>query len=963
MDVKLVFCAHSLKSPTPRISKTITVEENTVNFRCPSPLLDAGFPVKSSTFNVDMVLEAPQPRAILQRAIPTAAREFVERRKNLVVFSYGVRSTPKRQLMFGSDSGSGYAAKVIADAVEFSAGRGIFAVSAYGIGSSEHLTDFTDLGNEMGVIVESVKEGPRVRMVGRHRVTSTEDVRSVFSSIVKNYQQHFDSVLCEQQPTAELEALPPYMPESMVVQLYHYEDENAFDDYMESNSLTFVALGDCERPVLCGIDEKSQQEYEKAQKILASAVGIVSSIRCSRLRIPFGKSKLSQLLRRAYNAEKGNPNNDINEATSTAFIIHAFSDAVWTEESYHCLVLTRRVSNVVGASSIGSVTRDLAVDKWRLDQDIMELRDELFIARSVYDYRPCIYDQPKPVQNIREEEQKRISAIVEKREASREKQLKLIREQARQDADKIIEELEAKTGTTLAALEQSLEAKKKENSLLQADREKRIQEYEQTLEKIRKKKQEEESACKRLREEMLQLEQELSIRQDAIEGKQKRLEMIKLDKAKGRDAVVRERQSIQAMRKTVLEERRRQREQWIVQIKEINAKVVDQIRMLAEERKKNGEQPTAKEEAAEQAVLEDVRVIEDFMPKLISLEDVPVNPDETEAFRRQFAEVFAEEKKVYLAKIEEERARKEKLERGLDAYRQRLLDTYQAKKKEKMHSAITKEQHLNSLIDQVLTYLRNGVRMTKVSSKGNVRRRFYFLSEDFKRIHSCEIDQQGAPISRKKPPVTIWLRDIKKVVIGVYTSSFTDFSSEAQLARTRPNAVSDTGTYRQDPTPNVTPSNIGLNNYRAFALLLRGGKSLEVVCETDSDCEAWLVALKRLLHVKSPIERVLEKHMNGNMKDPQQQADQGTVEIKWGGPLDIHNMRGFVSLSSEEAALCSENHIPPMLFLRIRQEMSEKAERNMITIYDVRVSSGLDLFRSGKLYDFLCEKKIIPLPY
>ncbi|AAZ10284.1 hypothetical protein, conserved [Trypanosoma brucei brucei TREU927] len=963
MDAKLVFCAHSLKLPTLSIPPALSVDNETINFRCPEPLAEAGFPVPNASFTADVMMEQPQSRSIYQRVFATAARDF-EGRKNLVVFSYGVRSTPKRQLMFGSESGSGYAAKIIGDVVDVGATKGIFAISAYGVGSSEHLTDFTDENNEMGVIVESVKEGPRVRMVGRVRVTSSEDVRSVFNTVTKNYQKHFESVLRERQPTAELEALPPYMPESMILQLYRYDDEEAFSEYVEANSMTFVALGDSERPVLCGIEEETQQEYEKTQKVLASAVGIISSIRCNRLRIPFGKSKLSQLLRRAYNAEKGNPNNGYNEPTSTVFIIHAFTDAVWAEESYHCLLLSRRVSSVVGTSSIGSITRDLSVDKWRLDQDIMELRDELQIARTVYDYRPCIYDQPKPVQNIREEEQKRISAIVSKREEARERQLSLVREQAKQDADKIIKDLEARTGTTLSALEASLEAKMKENSALHADREKRIHEYEQTLEKIRKKKQEEESACEKLREEMLQLEQELSVRQNAIESKQKNLEMIKLDKSKGRDAVMRERQSIQAMRKTVLEERRRQRKQWINQIKEINAKVIDQVRMLAEERKKNGEQPTANEEAAEKAIIADVRTIEEYLPKLISLEDVPVNLEETEAIRRQFADVFAEEKKTYLARIEEEKARREKLERGLEVYRQRLLDTYQAKKKEKVHDAITKEQHLSSLVDQVITYLRNGVRMSKISSKGNIRRRFYFLSEDYKRIHSCEIDNQGAPISRKKPPVTIWLKDIKKVVIGVYTSSFTNFSSEAQLAKTRQEAVSDSGTYRQDPTQNITSANLGLHNYRSFALLLRGGKSLEVVCETDSDCEAWLVALKRLLQIKSPIERILEERMNGNTtKESPSNTHEGAVDIKWGGSLDIHNMRGFVSLSSEEATLCSENHIPPALFLRMKQEMAEKAERNTITIYDVRVSSGLDLFRSGKLYDFLCEKRVIPLPY
>ncbi|RNC38090.1 putative kinesin [Trypanosoma cruzi] len=149
--------------------------------------------------------------------------------------------------------------------------------------------------------------------------------------------------------------------------------------------------------------------------------------------------------------------------------------------------------------------------------------------------------------------------------------------------------------------------------------------------------------------------------------------------------------------------------------------------------------------------------------------------------------------------------------------------------------------------------------MTKIPSKGNACRRLYFLSEDCKRIHSCDLDHQGFPINRKRPSVTVWIRDIEKVLIGPSTASFVNYSGEAQLAKTRQEAVFDNGTHRHDATQNITSSSLGTDNRRAFALLLRGGKSLEVVCETDGDCEAWLVALKRLLHLRTPAERLLEE--------------------------------------------------------------------------------------------------------
>ncbi|PWU89348.1 hypothetical protein C4B63_60g201 [Trypanosoma cruzi] len=82
--------------------------------------------------------------------------------------------------------------------------------------------------------------------------------------------------------------------------------------------------------------------------------------------------------------------------------------------------------------------------------------------------------------------------------------------------------------------------------------------------------------------------------------------------------------------------------QWIHQIKEMNAKFPEEVRPLAEERKKKCEQATAKEDAAERALAADIKMIEEYLPKLISLEDIPVNPEETDIIRRQFDEVFTQ---------------------------------------------------------------------------------------------------------------------------------------------------------------------------------------------------------------------------------------------------------------------------------------------------------------------------------
>ncbi|RNE96992.1 kinesin, partial [Trypanosoma cruzi] len=142
-----------------------------------------------------------------------------------------------------------------------------------------------------------------------------------------------------------------------------------------------------------------------------------------------------------------------------------------------------------------------------------------------------------------------------------------------------------------------------------------------------------------------------------------------------------------------------------------------------------------------------------------------------------------------------------------------MLDEYVAKKNGKLHDAETTERRLSSVVDQVLNYLRNGVRVTKIPSKGSARRRLYFLSEDCKRIHSCDLDHQGFPLNCKRPPVTMWICDIEKVLIGLSTTSFVNYSGEAQLAKTRQEAVSDNGTHRHDATQNITSSSLGTNNH------------------------------------------------------------------------------------------------------------------------------------------------------
>lgn len=945
--------------------------ENQVAYRAPQALTDAGFPMSELSAVVESCSQLPSASAAgdaYNKFLASAGDSFLRARQNLVVYGYGSRATPRRQVMLGTTSAatSGYAFRVLQDVIK-AKGEGVFSLSCYTLGSSDNVQDLLNMENEMAIVVDSVKEGPRVIHVEKARVNSVNDLTAAFTKITTNYEQYFTKVLPERLATVEEEAMPPYVPDTIVLILHRYDDEESFSNNFEANSIHFVALGDCERPALCGIDTAQLSNYEKAHKTLASVAGVISAIRCNRLRVPYGKSKLSLLLKRAYNGEKNNANNALNAPTRTLLLAHVFNDIAHAEESFHIIAMLRRLSSMLGVSGFGSVTRDLAVDKWRLEQDIFELKDELTIARAVHDYRPCLYDQARPVQNIQEEEQKRITAIQKKREESREKAQAEIRVKAQEEAKRIIADLEKQSATTLGDLEKQLEVKRKENLELQTERAKRVKEYEKTLEKIRKKKDEEETLVAKLRDEISTLEEELSERQAAIDKKRRHLELANLDQARGREAILKEREVIKAERAKVFAERRQQREQWIHQIRELNEKVLHQVRLLAQERKTQTQGAAGAnafpedEDETEESVLEDIKSIDKYLPKLISLDDVPADLDATDSIRKQLDEYFSQEKKAYNEKLEEEKQRKEKLEKALEVYRSKMIETQSQKKKEHLQDALKKEQHLQSLVDQVLQYLQHGLRMTKISSRGNVRRRFFFLSEDCKRIHATELDDCGMPVNRKKPAVTIFLKDVKRVVIGMYTPSFLQYAGESQLPAARLRAVRDDGTHDSTQTPPLTQQNVGLFNYRSFALQLRGSKTLELVCESDSDCEAWLVALKRLLNCKSPFERELERRVcarDGTMPSP----PDALAEMGWGGNLDIRNMKDLNLLSADEALLCSEHHVPPALYLRCKQELVDKSQTAVITVYDVRITSTLDLVRSQALYEHLIDKRLIPPP-
>jgi hypothetical protein len=938
------------QSAKPHGGKSVTRTEKGLAFAAPRPLVDAGFPAAEATFQIPSILA---PDAIVEKYAAAAARGIVAERKNHVFIGYGQRYSAKRAQLF--DKSRGLAGALLVNvANQLAAASGAtFGVICYGAGTGEALVDFVDAANADAVIMESAHESPKPTKLEMKIIRSAADAANVSAAIAKNVEDHFAPVNSP-PATPEEEAMPPYVGTTIVFVLHRFDDAEAVAAGGDTSSVLIVALPDSDRPVLCGIDPAQQAAYDEAQRHLGAVCGIVTAINCNRLRVPYGKTKLTSMMKRTYNAEKNQSNSRDLPPTLTVFWAHVLDDEGSAEEAYHTLCTTRRCLSLVGGIAVGNITRDLAVEKWRVEQDILELKDELAIAKAVHDYKPCIYDQPKPIANVAEEVRKRVEAIKRKRLEARQKAEQEVEKRAAEEAEKYIAKLERESGKTMQDLEKNLQDLQDEKTRLEVERNKRREEHEKHLAKIFKKRDEEEALAAKLRTEVEALESELNTKKDLVAKKRAQLDAASEDQAKGRAAILKERDEIRATRAKLYEQRRQERMRWLEEIRAANERLLEQTRQLSiarQEAAKNGVPDTGDSEETEEAIRADIESINEYLPKLISLEDVPADTEAVEAIRRQLEEYFEGELKDYTVKLDDEKKRLAALQAHVETYRSKLDEHQTKQKKELLAEAMKKDNHLQSLVDQVIQYLQHGLRMYKVSSTKEVRYRFFFLTDDCKKICACELDENGMAVNRKKPTATIVLKDVMRITLGTYTPSFVAFAGEHNLRACRDAAMRDDGNASVELTQPIKASNLGKYNYRAFALEMVNGKTLEVVCETDSDCEAWVVALKRLFNYRTDYERRTSRAVR----------DQ-TADIRWGAALEVRNRAGAKELSVEETTFCADYHVTPKLYLTTKEAVVAKSQNAFVTVYDVRVASKLDLLRAQQFYEFLIDHRVIPPP-
>lgn len=170
-----------------------------------------------------------------------------------------------------------------------------------------------------------------------------------------------------------------------------------------------------------------------------------------------------------------------------------------------------------------------------------------------------------------------------------------------------------------------------------------------------------------------------------------------------------------------------------------------------------------------------------------------------------------------------------------------------------------------NLIADILKYLQSGTMLLKHGRNGKPHFRKFWISEDCKEL--CWTD----PDNPKAKKASIELKEVTDIVMGQFSKVF-----------------------KRNQTDMTEPE-----FYLSYSLICNKGKrTVDVVAETPSEFEAWLMGLTNLCN--------LEPH--------------------WGKPLDLMTEEGINKLRKEELQMCSICHITPQLFLKLKEVVNDRRE-------------------------------------
>jgi hypothetical protein len=251
----------------------------------------------------------------------------------------------------------------------------------------------------------------------------------------------------------------------------------------------------------------------------------------------------------------------------------------------------------------------------------------------------------------------------------------------------------------------------------------------------------------------------------------------------------------------------------------------------------------------------------------------------------------------------------------------RVAQDRQLRATDEISDIMKKEEKISVLLDQLHSFLHHGTSITVVEEAAvggfSIEKRHLYLSSEGKEcfLVLCRVDatDERTPL-RQSPIEKICVGDIKKLDLGQFSDCFKAITSKAASF-----AVDELCPEAQQLRSIVDRSRM------SFTVTARKKKrSLDLVCEDESDFEAWVIELNRLLGASA----------------------------EWKEPLDISQMDLFDRLAPEEASYCAQMHIHPSEYLHAKRQMLRRREK-FVTLFDVRSLTKFDLYHSQRFFYFM----------
>ena len=243
---------------------------------------------------------------------------------------------------------------------------------------------------------------------------------------------------------------------------------------------------------------------------------------------------------------------------------------------------------------------------------------------------------------------------------------------------------------------------------------------------------------------------------------------------------------------------------------------------------------------------------------------------------------------------------------------------------------VNKDTFLAELLDKIVLYLEYGTNVTVLREDGSFSRHFVYLANKKQTMCFGPEAKDTSNVSKGSPQMSYPLASIVNIIMGQHSKKYL---KELKKVAGR---VDPPRSELPPTAEELSTSNLHRYYYRSLSLELAKDKNgedqtVDMICDTQTDFEAMVVAYHRLT----------------------------LKEAFWGKKLYIDFCEEVDKLEPFEKTFCEGIHLTPQHYLFAKAKVLETDERLFITLHDLRVISGLDLFHSQRLLELWTKQRWI----